>query len=102
MDQQHQGDAYRHPGKRPFPVSHSFFLRGRSSLRIVGNACLLGKQIEIFVAHKGALWIEIVSYGKTAHGSMPEQGINAIDNMYTFMNALFNKFKFKMINLKSS
>ena len=33
---------------------------------------------EIFVAHKGALWIEIVSYGKTAHGSMPEQGINAI------------------------
>lgn len=50
---------------------------------------------EIFVAHKGALWIEVESYGKTAHGSMPEQGINAIDNMYTFMNALFNKFKFK-------
>ena len=49
---------------------------------------------EIFVAHKGALWIEVVSYGKTAHGSMPEQGINAINNMVTFMNALFNKFKF--------
>ena len=48
---------------------------------------------EIFVAHKGALWIEIVSYGKTAHGSMPEQGINAIDNMVTFINVL-NKFKF--------
>lgn len=51
---------------------------------------------EIFVAHKGALWIEIVSYGKTAHGSMPEQGINAIDNMYAFMNALYNyKFNYK-------
>jgi len=49
---------------------------------------------EIFVAHKGALWVEVVSYGKTAHGSMPEQGINAIDNMVTFMNALSTKFEF--------
>ena len=49
---------------------------------------------EIFVAHKGALWIEVLSYGKTAHGSMPELGINAIDNMVTFINALSNKFKF--------
>lgn len=50
---------------------------------------------EVFVAHKGALWIEVISYGKTAHGSMPEQGINAIDNMYAFISALRNKFKFK-------
>lgn len=52
---------------------------------------------EIFVAHKGALWIEIVSYGKTAHGSMPEQGINAIDNMYSVMSALYTKLKFKCV-----
>jgi len=49
---------------------------------------------EIFVTHKGALWLEIISYGKTAHGSMPEQGINAIDNMSLFISALHNKFKF--------
>lgn len=50
---------------------------------------------EIIIAHKGALWIEVISYGKTAHGSMPEQGINAIDNMHVFINVLNNKFKFK-------
>jgi succinyl-diaminopimelate desuccinylase len=33
---------------------------------------------KIVIGHKGALWLEIVTYGKTAHGSMPEQGVNAI------------------------
>ncbi|WAG68001.1 ArgE/DapE family deacylase [Clostridium estertheticum] len=50
---------------------------------------------EIFVTHKGALWLEVISYGKTAHGSMPEHGINAIDNMNYFINTLHDKFKFK-------
>lgn len=50
---------------------------------------------EIFVTHKGALWLEVISYGKTAHGSMPEQGINAIDNMICFINTLHDKLKFK-------
>ena len=30
------------------------------------------------VGHKGALWLEALTTGKTAHGSMPEQGDNAI------------------------
>ena len=30
------------------------------------------------VGHKGALWLEALTSGKTAHGSMPEQGDNAI------------------------
>ena len=30
------------------------------------------------VGHKGALWLEAATSGKTAHGSMPEQGDNAI------------------------
>lgn len=40
------------------------------------------------VAHKGALWLEIKTYGKTAHGSMPDQGINAILAMNHFLNAI--------------
>ncbi|MFQ5764853.1 MAG: M20 family metallopeptidase, partial [Rhodospirillales bacterium] len=31
-----------------------------------------------FVGHKGALWLKARSRGVTAHGSMPERGINAI------------------------
>lgn len=30
------------------------------------------------VGHKGALWLEAVTKGVTAHGSMPEKGINAL------------------------
>lgn len=30
------------------------------------------------VGHRGAFWLRMVSTGKTAHGSMPEHGINAL------------------------
>lgn len=30
------------------------------------------------IGHKGALWLRCETYGKTAHGAMPELGINAI------------------------
>lgn len=33
----------------------------------------------VVVGHKGALWIEVKVTGKTAHGAMPEQGVNAIE-----------------------
>jgi succinyl-diaminopimelate desuccinylase len=50
---------------------------------------------KIFVAHKGALWVEITCYGKTAHGSMPEQGVNAIEHTNTLINALRHDFEFR-------
>ena len=31
-----------------------------------------------FLGHKGALWLRVESEGVTAHGSMPERGVNAI------------------------
>jgi succinyl-diaminopimelate desuccinylase len=34
--------------------------------------------LDVVAAHRGALWFEIVGQGKTAHGSMPHLGINAI------------------------
>lgn len=41
-----------------------------------------------FVAHKGTLWVEVSVSGRTAHGSMPECGVNAIDTMRRFLNWL--------------
>jgi len=32
----------------------------------------------LLVGHKGALWLEAVTKGVTAHGSMPEKGVNAV------------------------
>jgi succinyl-diaminopimelate desuccinylase len=31
-----------------------------------------------FVGHKGAIWLRAVAEGVTAHGSMPEKGVNAV------------------------
>lgn len=31
-----------------------------------------------FIGHRGALWLKVIHHGKTAHGSMPELGDNAV------------------------
>lgn len=41
---------------------------------------------DIFVAEKGALWLEISTHGKTAHGSMPDLGVNAVMMMVRFLD----------------
>jgi len=43
---------------------------------------------EIDVAEKGAVFFEVISHGRQAHGSRPEQGINAIWNMLHFLERL--------------
>lgn len=42
----------------------------------------------IDVSEKGALFFDIVSYGKQAHGSTPELGINAIWNMIDLLEKI--------------
>lgn len=44
--------------------------------------------LEILRAHRGIFWLKIQTYGKTAHGSMPHLGINAIEKMNAFLNRL--------------
>lgn len=43
---------------------------------------------EIFLAQKGALWLEIEMEGKTAHGSMPDLGVNTVESMAQFIYRL--------------
>ncbi|SDI73490.1 M20 family metallopeptidase [Natribacillus halophilus] len=43
---------------------------------------------KVVIGHKGALWVEILTFGKTAHGAMPNQGINAIEQMKKVMALL--------------
>jgi succinyl-diaminopimelate desuccinylase len=42
----------------------------------------------IVTAHRGMLWLEVHTVGKSAHGSTPELGINAITSMRYFLNEL--------------
>ena len=39
-------------------------------------------------AHRGLLWLQITTQGKTAHGSTPQLGINAIETMQTVIQKL--------------
>jgi len=47
----------------------------------------------INIAEKGAFWVEITTYGKTAHGAFPDKGINAISHMNALLGELF-QYKF--------
>jgi len=42
--------------------------------------------MSLYVAEKGAFWVEVTVYGKTAHGSMPQLGANAISAMAAFLS----------------
>lgn len=43
---------------------------------------------DIYVAEKGALWVELSTQGKTAHGSMPDLGQNAVMMMVMLIREL--------------
>ena len=42
----------------------------------------------ICIGHRGVYWFRITSFGKTAHGSMPYLGINAIENMAVLLEEI--------------
>lgn len=44
--------------------------------------------LELTVAHRGFAWFEIQIVGRAAHGSMPEQGVDAISHARRVMDAL--------------
>src|SRR5579885_3180353 len=39
----------------------------------------------ICLGHRGAIWGEVTTFGRQSHGSTPEQGINAIEHMASFI-----------------
>ncbi|MFN8523572.1 MAG: M20 family metallopeptidase [Chloroflexota bacterium] len=54
---------------------------------IIGEPTLL----DVVPAHRGALWLEIKAYGKTAHGSMPHLGVNAILHLAELLRWIVGK-----------
>ncbi|MCP4450731.1 MAG: M20 family metallopeptidase, partial [Planctomycetes bacterium] len=48
-------------------------------------------------AHRGLLWLEISTYGKTAHGSKPHLGVNAIKTMALVLDRLETAFDFSLV-----
>jgi succinyl-diaminopimelate desuccinylase len=51
---------------------------------------------KINIAEKGAFWVEITTYGKTAHGAFPNEGINAVVHMNAFISEILSyRFKYE-------
>lgn len=42
-------------------------------------------RLELGVCHKGLLWVEVELEGQAAHGSQPEQGVNAIQRLLEWL-----------------
>ena len=55
-----------------------------------GDAALVGEPTDLqpVIAQKGALWLKISTFGKSAHGSTPHLGENAIEKMTKVIEAL--------------
>jgi len=72
----------------------SHFVRKRINEHRV-DACIVGEPtaMNIGVAHKGMAWLRLATKGKEAHGSKPEQGVNAIYHMSLIVQALEESLK---------
>jgi len=47
-------------------------------------------EFEVVTAHRGLLWLEVITKGKAAHGSTPHLGVNAISSMKSVLDELEN------------
>lgn len=50
----------------------------------------------ICLGHRGVWWFDVVMKGHIAHGSMPFNGINAVDRMTQFLTAVTERLRPKM------
>lgn len=58
--------------------------------RIRGEAVIVGEptNLDLVIAQKGALWLKISTFGRSAHGSRPHRGVNAIEKMMALIDRL--------------
>jgi len=56
----------------------------KADLAIVGEPT----QLEIATAHKGSVWLEVETLGRSAHGATPWHGVNAVHAMARVVDAL--------------
>src|SRR5437667_352318 len=60
----------------------------KADLAIVGEPT----RLQVVTAHKGSLWLELETRGKSAHGSRPDLGRNAVHEMARIVDLLQTKY----------
>jgi len=58
--------------------------RFKADLAIVGEPT----KLQVVIAHKGSLWLEVETHGKAAHGATPQFGRNAVHEMARIVDLL--------------
>jgi acetylornithine deacetylase/succinyl-diaminopimelate desuccinylase-like protein len=76
-------EEHRQAGSRALVASGM-----RADLAIVGEPT----RLKVVTAHKGALWLELETLGKAAHGSCPELGRNAVHTMSRIVDLLLTTY----------
>jgi succinyl-diaminopimelate desuccinylase len=61
---------------------------GKGEGKLAGVVIPEPTDFDVITAHRGLLWLEIVTAGKSAHGSTPQLGINAISMMKMLLDEL--------------
>jgi succinyl-diaminopimelate desuccinylase len=63
---------------------------GNKLPKIAGVVVPEPTDFEVVTAHRGILWLEVKTFGKAAHSSTPELGVNAITSMKSLLAELEN------------
>jgi len=69
------------------PPSGTEFLIGQgwsADMAVVGEPTHLA----LFVGQKGGMWVKIESVGRAGHGCIPDQGVNAVKGLITYLYTL--------------
>jgi succinyl-diaminopimelate desuccinylase len=68
--------------------------RALAASRLRADLALVGEptQLQVVTAHKGDVWLELVTQGKAAHGSRPELGRNAVHGMARVVDLLETRY----------
>jgi acetylornithine deacetylase/succinyl-diaminopimelate desuccinylase-like protein len=63
--------------------------------RIKGDLAIIGEptELKVVTAHKGDLWLKLVTKGRAAHGARPELGDNAVHQMARVIDLLETNYQ---------
>lgn len=71
-------------------VSNGYLNRENTDYCVITECLDVDK---VCLGHRGTLWFEVITRGVQCHGSMPYEGVNAIENMTKLLNAIDEKIK---------
>lgn len=69
--------------------------RAFARAKIRGDLAIIGEptELKVVTAHKGDLWLKLVTNGRAAHGARPELGDNAVHRMARVIDILETKYQ---------